>query len=160
MKRTRTLFRLLPALLLLLLFAAGCSKDVVTDSIMVQYGTIELWNEKPATGAQIIRGKITVRITNRTEKSLKIGAEEGSFYDPRSKTAIARFRPIIPNAYGTMSEVDLLPKQTKEWMVETPPDLQGINVAATPNVVVKLSFTTSDGYRTDVTSAEVPVGTR
>ncbi len=146
--------------LFILIIIYGCSKDVITDSIAVQYGKIEIWSETQSGKQTAIRGKISVRIINRTEKSLMVGAVEGSFINPRTKTTVARFRPIIPEAYGTMSQVDLLPKQTKEYLIETPPDLEGFDVKAVPNVIVQLHFTTSDGYRTDVTSAEVPVTSR
>lgn len=146
--------------LILLIASYGCSKDAITDSIAVQYQKIEIWKESPSGMPSVVRAKIVVRIINRTEKSLKVGAVEGSLVSPRNGTSLARFRPIIPDAYGTMSEVDLLPKQTREYLVETPPDLKGFDLSNEPQVIVKLSFTTSDGYRTEVASAEVPVGSR
>lgn len=132
----------------------GCSSDVTTDSLAVQYQKIDVWTEGQP---KVVRAKITVRLINRTEKSLKVGAVEGALYSPRTNTSLARFRPIIPEAYGTMSEVDLLPKQSKDFLIETPPDLQGFDISNDPQVIVKLQFTTSDGYRTEAVSAEAAV---
>lgn len=154
----RTLLPLLIALTVVIVILGGCSKEVITDSLAVTYGKMEVWTESPAKRPMVIRGKFDVQIVNRTEKSLSVGAVEGVLINPRTKTAIARFRPIIPEAYGTMSEVAFLPKQTKSILVETPPDLEGFDVDKVTSVLVQLFFTSTDGYRTDLTSNEVPVG--
>jgi hypothetical protein len=157
---TSVAYLIFASLFALLFVVGGCSKDAVTDSIAVQYEKIDVWTESPSPQSKFVRAKITVKIINRTEKSLKVGALEGAIFSPKTNTSLARFRPIIPEAYGTMSEIDLLPKQTKDFIIETPPDLKGFDLSADPQVIVKISFTTTDGFRTEAISAEVPVANR
>jgi len=137
---------------------AGCSKDAITDSLSISYGNITVGMEKK-DGKQTINANITVKLLNRTEQGMNVAFIEGTFIDAKTKQAIARFRPIIPQSYGTISSAQLLPKQKKDVPVITPPELEPFNSTVT-SVIVKISFQATDGYRTEVASAPIPVNSK
>ena len=136
-----------------------CSSDAVTDSLNVQFGPVEISTEASG-GSKVLNGKISVTLVNRTEKQINIGFLEGVITDAKSGDALIRFRPIIPDAYGSISTVRLLPKEVKDIPVVLPLGLQAFDPAAHPSVTVGLSFQTTDGYRTTVNSNAVMVSSK
>lgn len=152
-QRVVTMFAILPLALALL---AGCSSDAVTDSLAIQYGDITIATEK-AGSALNLNGTITVRLINRTEKQMNVGFLEGELTSASTNEALLRFRPIIPDSYGSISTVRLLPKETREIPVVMPLGLPAFDAQKHPRVIVGLSFQTTDGYRTDVKSNPIPV---
>lgn len=148
-----SVFAILPLALILL---AGCSSDAVTDSLAVQFGPTKIAIEK--AGAETnVSGTITVRLINRTEKQMNVGFLEGELISASNNEALLRFRPIIPDSYGSISTVRLLPKETREVPVVMPLGLTAFDVEKHPQVIVGMSFQTTDGYRTDVKSAPITV---
>ena len=137
---------------------AGCSKDAITDSLSISYGAITVGMEKK-DGKPNLNANITVRMINRTEQGMNVAFIEGTIIDAKTNQAIARFRPIIPQSYGTISSAQLLPKQKKDIPVITPPELEPFTTTVA-NVIVKISFQTTDGYRTEVASGPVPVASK
>jgi hypothetical protein len=152
-KRLLPVFAILPLALLIL---AGCSSDAVTDSLFIQYGDIVISTEKAGKTINV-SGTITVRLVNRTEKQMNVGFLEGEIIGAASKEALLRFRPIIPDSYGSISTVRLLPKETREIPVVLPIGLSSFDTQKNPQVIVGLAFQTTDGYRTDVKSQPVTV---
>lgn len=152
-KRLLPLFALLPTMMLVF---AGCSSDAITDSLFIQYGDIKISTEK-AGNTMNVSGTITVRLINRTEKQMNVGFLEGEVLSASSAEALLRFRPIIPDSYGSISTVRLLPKETREVPVVMPLGLPAFDAQKYPQVIVGLSFQTTDGYRTDVKSQPVTV---
>lgn len=152
-KRIATLLALLPMAALIL---SACSSDAVTDSLAIQYGTIEIATEK-AGSATTVNGTITVRLINRTEKQMNVGFLEGELISAATNEVLLRFRPIIPDSYGSISTMRLLPKETRDVPVVMPLGLQAFDRSKHPQVVVGLAFQTTDGYRTDVKSLPVTV---
>ena len=152
-KRFATLLALLPMAALIL---SGCSSDAVTDSLAIQYGTIEISTEKSGN-TTTVNGTITVRLINRTEKQMNVGFLEGELISYATKETLVRFRPIIPDSYGSISTMRLLPKETRDVPVVMPLGLPAFDRATHPQVIVGLAFQTTDGYRTDVKSLPVTV---
>lgn len=152
-KRIATLLALLPMAALIL---SACSSDAVTDSLAIQYGTIEIATEKSGSETTV-NGTITVRLINRTEKQMNVGFLEGELISYATKETLLRFRPIIPDSYGSISTMRLLPKETRDVPVVIPLGLQAFDRATHPQVIVGLAFQTTDGYRTDVKSLPVTV---
>jgi len=151
MKKTLFVLAIVPVFSL---FFTACSSDPLTNSLSIQYGKIEIKTEKVGERLRI-DAAITVRLINRTERGMNIAFLEGVILDQNTEVAIARFRPIIPDSYGSISTAQLLPKQVKEFQVVTPRDLEPFNFTPNAPAVVKLSFQTTDGYRTEVVSAAV-----
>ncbi|PLX25452.1 MAG: hypothetical protein C0600_11960 [Ignavibacteria bacterium] len=152
-KRFFSLFAILPVAMLIF---AGCSSDAITDSLFIQYGDIKVSTEKTGNTMNV-SGTITVRLINRTEKQMNVGFLEGEVLSAASSEALLRFRPIIPDSYGSISTVRLLPKETREVPVVMPIGLPAFDANKHPQVIVGLSFQTTDGYRTDVKSQPVTV---
>ena len=148
-----SVFAILPMALIIL---AGCSSDAVTDSLSIQYGAITIATEKSGTGRQVT-ANIAVRLINRTEKQMNVGFLEGELISAATNEALLRFRPIIPDSYGSISTVRLLPKETREIPVVIPLGLTAFDTQKHPQAIVGLSFQTTDGYRTDVKSMPVTV---
>lgn len=152
-KRIATLLALLPMAALIL---SACSSDAVTDSLAIQYGAIEIATEK--SGSEMtVNGTITVQLINRTEKQMNVGFLEGELISVATKETLLRFRPIIPDSYGSISTMRLLPKETRDVPVVIPLGLQAFDRATHPQVIVGLALQTTDGYRTDVKSLPVTV---
>ena len=152
----------LPILALTLISSAlfvGCSSDAVTDSLNIQYGVVDIATETSGS-SKVLNGTIAVKLINRTEKQMNVGFLEGEIVDAKTGEALLRFRPIIPDSYGSISTVRLLPKETREIPVVLPLGLQAFDASAHPNVQVGISFQTTDGYRTTVHSNAVMVGSK
>lgn len=152
-KRLTTLLALLPMAALIL---SACSSDAITDSLAIEYGTISIATEK-AGSETTVNGTITVRLINRTEKQMNVGFLEGEIISASTGETLLRFRPIIPDSYGSISTMRLLPKETRDVPVVTPIGLTAFDRAKHPQVVVGLALQTTDGYRTDVKSLPVVV---
>ncbi|MDH7516691.1 MAG: hypothetical protein QHI48_12555 [Bacteroidota bacterium] len=134
----------------------GCAEDVSTESLSILYGPISVTMEKK-DGKTSVAAEITVQLVNRTEHAMNVAFLEGTIYDAGTGKALARFRPIIPQSYGTISTGQLLPKQVKDFTVITPPELEAFPGASPTTAAVQLNFQTTDGYRTEVVSGSVPV---
>lgn len=151
--RILSVLTVFPVLLLLL---SGCTADAITDSLAVNYGPISIATEK--SGAEVtLNGNITLRLINRTEKQMNVGFLEAELLDASTGQALVRFRPIIPDSYGSISTARLLPKETKDIPVVMPLGLSAFDVTKHPTVIVGISLQTTDGYRTDVKSLPVAV---
>lgn len=155
-KRIATLLALLPMAALIL---AACSADAVTDSLAIQYGEITIATEK-AGDEVTVNGTITVRLINLTEKQMNVGFMEGELISASTNESLLRFRPIIPDSYGSISTMRLLPKETRDVPVVMPLGLQAFDRYVHPQVIVSLSLQTTDGYRTEVKSLPVVVGAK
>lgn len=155
-KRIATLLALLPIAALII---TACSSDAITDSLAIEYGEILIATEK-AGSETTVNGTITVRLINRTEKQMNVGFLEGELISVATGESVLRFRPIIPDSYGSISTLRLLPKEARDVPVVMPLGLQAFDRAKHPQVVVGMSFQTTDGYRTDVKSLPVTVGTK
>ncbi len=153
-KRIATLFALLPMAALIL---SACSADAITDSLAIQYGDITIATEKGSGNETTVNGTITVRMINRTEKQMNVGFLEGEIISASTNEVLLRFRPIIPDSYGSISTMRLLPKETRDVPVVMPLGLQAFDKSKHPQVIVSLSFQTTDGYRTDAKSLPVMV---
>ena len=138
------------------LIVCGCSQDPSTDALSIQYGTVSVTVEK-RDGKQKLDASMTVRLINRTEHAMSVAFLEGSIIDASTNLAVARFRPIIPQSYGTISSAQLVPKQVKDVTAIIPPDLDAFDASKSPRVLVKMSFQTTDGYRAEVASAPFAV---
>lgn len=152
-KRLTILLALFPMAALIL---SACSSDAVTDSLAIQYGEISIATEK-AGSETTVNGTITVRLINRTEKQMNVGFLEGEIISASTGETLLRFRPIIPDSYGSISTMRLLPKEARDVPVVTPLGLTAFDRTQHPQVVVGLSLQTTDGYRTDVKSLPVVV---
>ncbi len=155
-KRIATLLALLPMAALIL---TACSADAITDSLAIQYGEIVIATEK-AGSETTVNGTITVRLINRTEKQMNVGFLEGELISASTNESLLRFRPIIPDSYGSISTMRLLPKETRDVPVVMPLGLQAFDRYVHPQVIVNLSLQTTDGYRTDAKSLPVVVGAK
>ncbi len=147
---------ILAVLPLALVVFSGCTADAVTDSLFITYGAVTIATEK-AGGQTTMNGNITIRLVNRTEKQMNVGFLEGEILDANSGEALIRFRPIIPDSYGSISTVRLLPKEVRDIPVVMPLGLSAFDVSRHPMVVVGMSFQTTDGYRADAKSLPVVV---
>jgi hypothetical protein len=152
-KRIATLFALLPMAALIL---SACTSDAITNSLAVQYGAISIATEK-AGNDMTMNGMITVRLINRTEGQMNVGFLEGELISASTNEVLLRFRPIIPDSYGSISTMRLLPKETRDVPVVLPLGLQAFDKNKHPQVIVNLSLQTTDGYRTDAKSLPVMV---
>ncbi|MFZ1730158.1 MAG: hypothetical protein WBQ23_14625 [Bacteroidota bacterium] len=152
-KRIATLFALLPMAALIL---SACSSDAITDSLAIQYGEITIATEKSGNETTM-NGMITVRLINRTEGQMNVGFLEGEIISAATNEVLLRFRPIIPDSYGSISTMRLLPKETRDVPVVLPLGLQAFDKSKHPQVIVSLSLQTTDGYRTDAKSLPVMV---
>lgn len=150
--------RFLPiiAILPLAFILGACTADAVTDSLFINYGPISISTEK-AGGQTTMNGSITIRLINRTEKQMNIGFLEAELLDANTGEALVRFRPIIPDSYGSISTARLLPKETRDIPVVMPLGLAAFDLAKHPMVIVGMSFQTTDGYRADAKSLPVIV---
>jgi hypothetical protein len=135
----------------------GCSSDPILDSLAIKFNKAAVTTEK-VDGKPTVTGEFEVQLVNRTERSMIIAFLEGTIVDAKTNLALVRFIPIIPNSYGSSgSKEQLIPKQAKAVTVVTPQGLDPFDAASSPIVIVKLSFQTTDGYRTDVVSQQVQV---
>lgn len=141
------------------ILVCGCSQDPNTDALSIQYGPISITVEKK-DGKQQVEANMVVRLVNRTEHAMSVAFLEGSIIDAQTNLAVVRFRPIIPQSYGTISSAQLIPKQSKEFTAITPPGLEGFDATKSPRVIIKISFQTTDGYRAEVASAPVSVSVK
>ncbi len=150
--------RFLPiiAILPLAFILGACTADAVTDSLFINYGPISISTEK-AGGQTTMNGSITIRLINRTEKQMNIGFLEAELLDANTGEALVRFRPIIPDSYGSISTARLLPKETRDIPVVMPLGLAAFDLSKHPMVIVGMSFQTTDGYRADAKSLPVIV---
>ncbi len=144
---------------MLAILLAGCSSDAITDSLAISYGDITINSEKVGSERQMT-ATITVRLINRTEKQMNVGFLEGELISAATNEALLRFRPIIPDSYGSISTVRLLPKETRDVPVVMPLGLKAFDTKKHPQAIVGLAFQTTDGYRTDVKSMPVTVTTK
>ena len=136
---------------------SGCSSDPILDSLAIQFNQANVVSET-VDGKPTVTGEFEVQLVNRTEHSIVIAFLEGTIIDAQANLALVRFLPIIPNSYGSSgSKETLLPKQSKAVSVVTPQGLDPFNSGSSPTVYVKMSFQTTDGYRTDVVSKAVQV---
>jgi hypothetical protein len=141
-------------------FISGCSSvNPVTDSLFVDYGAITITTEKVGKETNL-NANINVILKNRTERGMNIGFLDCTLLDAVTNQALIRFRPIIPDAYGSISTVQLIPNEKKEVPVVMPQGMSAFDVSASPKVLVKISLQTTDGYRTDAVSGPVVVGAK
>ncbi len=152
MKARMPLF-VLPALLLIV---AGCSKDAPLAEMSFGFGPTTVTLQKQGQD-YTVSADITVNIINRTERGQNIAFLEGTLYNAADEKALVRFRPIIPDSYGSTSTAQMFPKQSRDFKVVTPLDLPGFDPARYPKVLVKLAFQTTEGIRNEVVSAPVVV---
>jgi len=150
----QTVFVLSLAVTVLLISCS--SKEVETQALHASFKEIKVVT-KTAGGKNGTRVEMVMRLRNRTEHTMQVGFVEATVYSTVDGKALLRFRPIVPEAYGTMSLVQLLPKQTKDFPVVSAPNLSGFDLAEHPQVIIEMALTTSDGFRTKVRSAQVPV---
>jgi hypothetical protein len=144
------------AILPLTMLISACTADAITDSLFINYGPISIATEK-AGDQKTMNGTITVRLINRTEKQMNVGFIEAELRDANTGEALLRFRPIIPDSYGSISTARLLPKETRDVPVVMPLGLTAFDASKHPTVIVGISFQTTDGYRTDAKSHPVAV---
>jgi len=137
-------------------FISCSSKEVETQALRASFKEIKVIT-KSAEGRDGTRVEMVMRLQNRTEHTMQVGFVETTVYSTVDGKALLRFRPIVPEAYGTMSLVQLLPKQTKDFPVVSAPNLSAFDLAEHPQVIIEMALTTSDGFRTKVRSAQVPV---
>jgi hypothetical protein len=138
---------------------AACTADVSTDSLAIQYGEVKIVVENSA-GKKALSGNFTVRLINRTEKQMNVGFLEAEIISGATKEKLVTFRPIIPDAYGSISTVRLLPKETKDVPVVLPYGLDAFDTSVHTTVSVGMFFQTTDGYRATIHSDAVPVATK
>lgn len=150
--KVRMLLVVLPALLLV----AGCSKEAPLAEMSFNYGPSSVTIQKQGQDF-IVSADITMNIINRTERGQNIAFLEGTLYDASNEKALVRFRPIIPDSYGSTSTAQMFPKQSRDFKVVTPLDLPGFDPARVPKVLVKLAFQTTEGIRSEVVSAPIVV---
>jgi hypothetical protein len=135
----------------------GCSSDPILDSLAIHFNKVNVVMEK-VDGKPTLNGEFEIQLINRTEHSMIIAFLEGTIVDAQTNLALARFLPIIPNSYGSSgSKEQLLPKQSKAISVVMPHEIDPFDASSSPTVIVKMSFQTTDGYRTDVVSAPTAV---
>ena len=156
--KTRTLHSLFVLTTVTLFMLAGCAhKALTTDSLAVQFGEVKVSTEK-AGKAVNIGGNFTVTLINRTERGMNVGFMEGALIDAATDKTVMRFRPIIPEAYGgSLSTITLIPKEKKDIPVVMPLGVESFDISQGMKVIVKLSFQTTDGYRTDAVSSPVVI---
>jgi hypothetical protein len=135
---------------------AGCSHDVTTDSLSVTYQSVKVLAEK-VQGKAVVTAEMTIRLVNRTEHGMNIVFVDGTIIDAKTNAALLTFRPIIPDSYGSISTASLLPKQTKDYVVVTPPDLDPFDITGVSSVIMKLAIQTTDKYRTEIVSVPVAI---
>jgi len=136
--------------------AGGCTSDVSTEQLSISFKDISVVMEKK-DGANSLTANLVVPLVNRTERAMNVAFLEGSIIDASTSKVLARFRPIIPQSYGTISSAALLPKQVKDFPVITPPELEPFNTTTSPSVLISINFQTTDGFRTTKDSAPVAV---
>ncbi len=134
----------------------GCSPDVSTDALQVGFSQMEVNVTEKKDNDFTSATKFTTIITNRTERVMNIVFSEATIVDAKTGEALVRFRPIVPESYGSTSTVQLFSKQTQEFPVVSPVDLYGFNPVQHPEVMIKVFFQTQ-GYRTEAVSGPVPV---
>ncbi len=147
---------LLLSLAVAALFTSCASKEVETKALRASFKEIKVIT-KPGAGSNGTRVEMVMHLDNRTEHTMQVGFVETTVYSAVDGKALLRFRPIVPEAYGTMSLVQLLPKQAKDFPVVSAPNLSAFDLTQHPQVIVEMALTTSDGFRTKVRSAQVPV---
>lgn len=152
MKAHSPLFALAAALVVL----AGCSSYTPSEMLKIGYGPTTVSMQKQGQ-EYFVSADITINIINTSERGMNVAFLEGTLYDQATEKALVRFRPIIPESYGSTSTAQLFPKQTRDFKVVTPLDLPGFDPAKTPNVLVKLAFQTTEGFRSEVVSAPIAV---
>ena len=152
----KTFFPAAAVMILTIALFASCTSDAVTDSLAIQYTKVEITTEESG-GSTTVNANITVRLINRTEKEMNVGFIEAEILSGNSDEALLRFRPIIPDAYGSISTVRLLPKETKEVPVVLPLGLKAWDLSKHPSARIGIQFQTTDGYRTNVHSNKVGV---
>jgi hypothetical protein len=134
----------------------GCSQDVSTDSLSVMFKNVSVLSET-VQGKQVITSEMVIHVINRTEHGMNIILVDGTILDAATNTQMLTFRPIVPNSYGAVSTVQLLPKQTKDFTIVTPPDGDPFSTRGATTAIVKLSILTSDQYRTEIVSQPVAI---
>lgn len=153
------IFHSLLTVIILSFVITGCTSDAVTDSLSVHFSSASITTEKQQ-GKPVIAANMVVRLVNRTERGMNIVFIEGTLFDASTNKALVRFRPIIPDSYGSISTGQLLPKQVKDFSVVTPLGLDGSEAVNSKSVIVKLEVQTTDGYRTEVVSAPTPIASK
>ncbi len=150
--------RTLSAILCVILAIAvnSCSTPQFDQSLTIDFKTVDVQATK-ADNATVLTATTVVHFSNRTEKAKNIAIEEGTFYDASGKKSLLRFRPIVPESYGSFATVGLLPMQERDVTIVTPPDMEPFDVEKYPTVRIKYNVTTSDGFRTEVMSSEFAI---
>ncbi|MAT38025.1 MAG: hypothetical protein CL946_00295 [Ectothiorhodospiraceae bacterium] len=139
------------------LFVIGCSSDAVTDALAVTYGEdVSITVEKESESKYTCSGEISVIVQNRTDRAMNLQFQEATILDPETMNALVRFRPIIPQAHGALSTVEILSRQTIEIPIVTPLDLYGFNPNKHRQVLVQVNIGTT-GYRTSAISQPINV---
>lgn len=139
-------------------FLASCTSDVVTDALHAGYSQPEVVVTEQKDGGYALAAKFTAVLTNRTERLMNVVFLEATIVDAQSGEALVRFRPIVPDSYGSTSTVQLYSGQTSEFPVVTPLDLYGFNPTMHPQVKMKVFYST-EGYRTEAVSGPIIVQT-
>ncbi len=141
-----------------LIILAGCAKHTMTtDQLAVQFGDVKVFTEKIGKTTNI-GASITVNLINRTTRGMDVAFMEGALIDANTNKALIRFRPIIPDAYGgSLSTITLIPDEKRDIPVVMPLGMEELDTALSPKVLLKLSFQTTKGYRTDAVSSPIVV---
>lgn len=134
----------------------SCSSEVITDAMTAGFSAEEVVVTQVNDTKYTVAAKFNVILTNRTERVMNIMFSEGTIVDAKTGEALVRFRPIVPNSYGSISSIQLFTKQTQEVAVVTPLDLYGFNPKTHPQVIIKMFYNTA-GYRLEAVSGPIPV---
>jgi hypothetical protein len=135
---------------------AGCSSDASTEAMTAGFSEEEVVVTQVNDTKTTVAAKFNVILTNRTQRVMNIMFSEGTIVDAKTGEALVRFRPIVPDSYGSTSTIQLFTKQTQAVPVVTPLDLYGFNPKMHPQVMIKMFYNT-DGYRLEATSGPIPV---
>jgi hypothetical protein len=156
--KKRNVFSLFSVAALSLLILAGCATTTMTtDQLAVQFGDNKVYTEK-AGKLTNIGGNFTVKLINRSTTGMDVAFMEGALIDANTNKALIRFRPIIPDAYGgSLSTITLIPGEKKDVPVVMPLGQEAFDITQSPKVLVKFSFQTTRGYRTDAVSSAVVI---
>ncbi len=148
------LLSILGSCCLLLAGFGGCSSTVDTTPLSVTFDNVEIRSEAGAT----LAASMNVHVVNLSEKTVNIKFTEAEFVDTLENRSLLRFRPIIPESYGSLSTLQLLSKDKKTVEIVAPMGMESFtDLEQHPVVAVRLSIVTTDGYRTQVMSPAVRI---
>lgn len=150
---------LLGSCCLLLAGISGCSSTVDTTPLVVTFDNIDVRSET-VDNAKTLSAVMKVRVVNLNEKTVNIKFTEAEFIDTVSNVSQLRFRPIIPESYGSLSTLQLLSKQKATVEIVAPQGLIPFDVEQHPIVAIRLHIVTTDGYRTEVMSPAVRISSK